>query len=96
MELLSYNAYCSGIFHLDGRGSLFTSHFIEVGADGYSCLCVNEDGAILSFSFLFHDVAHDFHTTSMMPLTVGNKFSGFLGLGGPSLRKWTPLDRILD
>ena len=35
------------------------------------------------------------HTTSMMPLTVVTKSSGFLGLGGPLLIKWTPLARIL-
>ena len=32
-----------------------------------------------------------FQTTSMMPLTVGVKSSEFFGLGGPSLRKLTPL-----
>ena len=32
-----------------------------------------------------------FHTTSIIPLTVGTKYSGFLGLGGPSLGKCTPL-----
>ena len=36
-----------------------------------------------------------FYTNSMMLLTVGTKSSGFLGLGGPSLRKWTPLARLL-
>ena len=35
------------------------------------------------------------HITSMIPLTVGTKSSGFLGLVGPSLRKWTPLARLL-
>ena len=35
------------------------------------------------------------NTTSMIPLTVGTKSYGFLGLGGPSLRKWTPLAWIL-
>ena len=36
-----------------------------------------------------------FHTTSMMPLTVGMKSSGFWGLGGPSLIKWIPLARLI-
>ena len=31
------------------------------------------------------------HTTIMIPLTVGTKFSWFLGVGGPSLIQWTPL-----
>ena len=37
-----------------------------------------------------------FHMTSKMPLVVGTKSSGFLGSGGPSVRKWTPLARLLD
>ena len=36
------------------------------------------------------------HTTNKMPLVVGTKSSGFLGSGGPSVRKWTPLARLLD
>ena len=36
-----------------------------------------------------------FQTTSMIPLPVGMKYYGFCGLGGPSLRKWTPLARLL-
>ena len=36
-----------------------------------------------------------FHKTSNMLLTVGTKSSGLFGLGGPLLRKWTPLARIL-
>ena len=28
-----------------------------------------------------------FHTTSKMPLVVGTKYSGFLGSGGPLVRK---------
>ena len=36
------------------------------------------------------------HTTSNMPLVVGTKSSGFLGSGGPSVRKWTPLAQLLD
>ena len=35
------------------------------------------------------------HTTSKMPLVVGKKYSGLSGSGGPSLRKWTPLDWLL-
>ena len=35
------------------------------------------------------------HTTSKMPLVAGTKYYGFLGSGGTSLRKWTPLARIL-
>ena len=35
------------------------------------------------------------HTTSKKPLVVGKKYSGFLGSGGPSVRKWTPLARLL-
>ena len=35
------------------------------------------------------------HTTSKMPLVVGTKYSGFSGSGGPSVRKCTPLDRLL-
>ena len=35
------------------------------------------------------------HRTRIIPLTVGYKYSGFFGLGGPSLRKWTPLARLL-
>ena len=33
--------------------------------------------------------------TSKMPLVVGTKSSGFSGSGGPLVRKWTPLDRLL-
>ena len=36
-----------------------------------------------------------FHTTSKIPLVVGTKSSGFSGSGGPLLRKWTPLARLL-
>ena len=36
-----------------------------------------------------------FHTTSKMPLVVGTKSSGFLGSGGPLVRKCTPLARLL-
>ena len=36
-----------------------------------------------------------FHTTIKMPLVVGTKYSEFLGSGGPLLRKWTPLARLL-
>ena len=35
------------------------------------------------------------HTTSKMPLVVGTKYSVFLGSGGPSLRKWTPLALVI-
>ena len=35
------------------------------------------------------------HTASKMPLLVGTKSSGFSGSGGPSVRKCTPLDRLL-
>ena len=34
-------------------------------------------------------------TSSMIPLTVGNKSSEFLGLGSPLLRKWTPMAWLL-
>ena len=37
-----------------------------------------------------------FHMTSKMPLVVGTKSSGFSGSGGPSVRKCTPLARLLD
>ena len=36
-----------------------------------------------------------FNTTSKMPFVVGKKSSAFLGSCGPSVRKWTPLTRIL-
>ena len=36
------------------------------------------------------------HTTSKMPLVVSTKYSGLSGSGGPSVRKWTPLARLLD
>ena len=36
------------------------------------------------------------HTRSKMPLVVGMKSSGLSGSGGPSVRKWTPLARLLD
>ena len=36
-----------------------------------------------------------FHTTSNMPLVVGTKSSGFSGSGGPSVRKFNPLARLL-
>ena len=35
------------------------------------------------------------HTTSKMPLVVGTKYSVYPGLGGPLVRKWTPLVRLL-
>ena len=35
------------------------------------------------------------HMTSKMPLVVGTKYSGFSGSGGPSVRKCTPLARLL-
>ena len=35
------------------------------------------------------------HTTIKIPLVAGTKYYGFLGSGGPSLRKWTPLARLL-
>ena len=35
------------------------------------------------------------HTTSKMLLVVGTKSSGLSGSGGPSVRKCTPLDRLL-
>ena len=50
-ELLSYDAYFSGIVHLDGHGSLFPSHFREVGADRYSCLGVDKDGAVFGLRY---------------------------------------------
>ena len=31
------------------------------------------------------------HTTSKMPLVFDTKYSGLLGSGGPSVRKWTTL-----
>ena len=31
------------------------------------------------------------HTTIKMPLVVVTKYSGFLGSGGPLVRKWTPI-----
>ena len=37
-----------------------------------------------------------FHTMRKIPLVVGTKYSGFLGSGGTSVRKWTPMDRLLD
>ena len=37
-----------------------------------------------------------FHTTRMIPLKVGTKFSGFFGFGGPLLRKWNPMAQLLD
>ena len=36
-----------------------------------------------------------FHTMSKIPLVVRTKSSGLSGSGGPSLRKWTPLARLL-
>ena len=36
------------------------------------------------------------HTMSKMPLVVGTKSSGFLGSGRSSVRKCTPLARLLD
>ena len=36
------------------------------------------------------------HTTIKIPLVVGTKSSGFSGSGGPSVRKCTPLARLLD
>ena len=48
-EFLSCDAYHIGIVHLDGCGSLFPSHFLEGGADGYRCLGVDEDGAVFGF-----------------------------------------------
>ena len=36
------------------------------------------------------------HTASKMPLVVGTKYSEFSGSGGPSVRKLTPLARLLD
>ena len=41
-EFLSCDAYCSVIVHLDGRGSLFPSHFRYGGADRYRCLGVDK------------------------------------------------------
>ena len=35
------------------------------------------------------------HTASKMPFVVGTKSSGFLGSGGPSVRKCTPLAGLL-
>ena len=36
------------------------------------------------------------HTTSKISVVVGTKSSGFLGSGGPLVRKWTPLAWIMD
>ena len=35
------------------------------------------------------------HKASKMPLVVSTQSSGFLGSDGPSVRKWTPLARLL-
>ena len=35
------------------------------------------------------------HTTSNMPLVVGTESSVFSGSGGPLVRKWTPLARLM-
>ena len=86
-ELLSCDAYPSGIVYLDGCGSLCPSHFREGGADGYFCLGVDEDSAVFLFNGSHHDIAHDFHMTSKMPLVVGIKSFVFLGSGGPLVRK---------
>ena len=43
-------------------------------------------------AIIFHMILH---TTSNMPLVVGTKYSGLSGSGGTSLRKWTPLARLL-
>ena len=50
-EFLSCDAYCSGIFHLYVRGSLFPYHLREGGEDRYSCLGVDKDGAIFGLSY---------------------------------------------
>ena len=36
------------------------------------------------------------HKTSKMLLVVGMKYSGFLGSGGPLVRKCTTLDQLMD
>ena len=59
-EFLSCDAYHSGIVLLDGCGSLIQSHFREGGVDGYRCLGVDEDGAVLCFGCWRHDIAHYF------------------------------------
>ena len=48
------------LFELDGCGYLWLTHFKKGGADGYRCLGVDEDGAVLCFGCLGHDIAHDF------------------------------------
>ena len=59
-EFINCNAYSSGIVHLDFCGSLFPSHFIEGGADGYCCLGVDEYGAVFGLGCQRHDIAHTF------------------------------------
>ena len=49
VELLSCDAYSSGIVHFGGCGSIFPKHFIEAGVDGYRCFGVDKYGAVFGF-----------------------------------------------
>ena len=94
-ELLSCDAYLSGIFHLDGCGPCFhpiSERVVQIGTSVWELtkkvpyLASAADAMILRMIL---------HTTSKIPLVVGTKYSGLSGSGGPSLRKLTPLARLL-
>ena len=94
-KLLCCNAHWSGIVNLNSRGPCFCPISVMLVWIGTVVWALTK---MVSYSASAADammLIMIFHTTTKMPLTVGTKYSGFFGLGGPSLRKWTPLARLL-
>ena len=65
---------------------------VRMGTSVYVLMKMVPNSDSVADAMMLHMI---FQTTSMVQLTVGMKSSGFCGLGGPSLIKWTPLNRLL-
>ena len=94
-KLLSCDAHYSIIVHLDGHGSLFpiSDRVVRIGTSVWEMVKMVPYSASAADAMILYMILH---TTSKMPLVVGTKSSGLSGSGGPSLRKWTPLARLLS
>ena len=87
--------HCCGIVNLNICGSLFSPLSSQGGADRYSCLCVNEYGAIFHFSCWHHDVAHDFAHRYYDAVDSGYKILWIFGVMWTFTEKMDPTGRLL-
>ena len=73
-------------------GHPISERVVRMGIDVWALMKMVPYSALAAYAMILRMLLH---TTIKMLLVVGTKSSGFLGSGGPLVRKCTPLDRLM-